>query len=116
MRKTNAERIRSMTDEELATWIHNITTYLDDDEPMVSIYNLDSGKDEELHDSYGDIIEWLRKEADIPESNTGKWIPADRPPEHEKYVLLSFFNLFTNWQAQLRTAAGRVGQAQRATV
>ena len=94
MRKTNAERIRSMTDEELATWIHNITTYLDgdDDEPMVSIYNLDSGKDEELYDSYGDIIEWLRKEADIPESNAGKWIPADNPPKPEEYVLLSFDN------------------------
>lgn len=99
MRKTNAERIRSMTDEELATWIHNITTYLDgdDDEPMVSIYNLDSGKDEELYDSYGDIIEWLRKEADIPESNAGKWIPADNPPKTDEtemsdYVLLSFGN------------------------
>lgn len=69
-----------------------------DDEPMVSIYNLDSGKDEELYDSYGDIIEWLRKEADIPESNAGKWIPADQPPETDEtemsdYVLLSFENL-----------------------
>ena len=99
MRKTNAERIRTMSDEELATWIHNITTYLygDDAEPMVSIYNLDSGKDEELYDSYGDIIEWLRKEADIPESNTGKCIPADNPPKTDEteisdYVLLSFGN------------------------
>ena len=98
MRKTNAERIRSMSDEELATWIHNITTYLDgDDEPIVSIYNLDSGKDEELYDSYGDIIEWLRKEADIPESNAGKWIPVDQPPETDEtwlsdYILLSFEN------------------------
>lgn len=58
---TNADRIRAMNDEELAEWLHNITQFDGDDgELMISIYNLDSEKDEEIRDSYGDLLEWLK--------------------------------------------------------
>lgn len=59
---TKADKIRSMSDEELAEWLHNITQFEEDVEPMISIYNLDTEKDETLHDSYGDLLEWLQKE------------------------------------------------------
>ena len=59
--KTNADRIRAMSDEELAEWLHNITQFDGDDgELMISIYNLDSEKDEDIRDSYGDLLEWLK--------------------------------------------------------
>lgn len=63
--KTNADIIRSMTDEELAEWIHNIAQYHDSEqEPMVSIYDLDRKVEIEIHDSYGDLLKWLQKEVD----------------------------------------------------
>ena len=46
-RQTNADRIRNMSDEE----------------PYKSIYNLDTEKEEEIHDSYGDLLNWLQSEA-----------------------------------------------------
>lgn len=59
---TNAERIRIMTDEELAEWLTNICKYenKEDEEPYVSIYNLDSEKEEDINDSYGDLLIWLK--------------------------------------------------------
>lgn len=65
IKQTNADRIRAMVDEELAEWIHNITHYYDEEqEPTVSIYNLDTKKDTELHDSYGDLLNWLQTEVE----------------------------------------------------
>lgn len=59
---TNAEWIRSMSDEELATWLHSICVFVSsDNEPYLSV--LDSkGNEAEIHDSYGNIVDWLRKE------------------------------------------------------
>lgn len=60
-RITNGDRIRSMTDEELAEWMHNMVVFDKDEELMWSIYNLDTEETEEIYDSYGDLLEWLRK-------------------------------------------------------
>lgn len=63
---TNADRIRNMTDEELAEWLTNICKFesVVDEEPYVSFYNLDTTYEEEVHDSYGDLLEWLQSEAE----------------------------------------------------
>ena len=55
---TNAEWIRSMSDEEL-----DICAFVSsDNEPYLSV--LDSkGNEAEIHDSYGNIVDWLREEA-----------------------------------------------------
>lgn len=64
-KQTNADRIRSMTDEELAEWLTNMTDDFGEDEELYkSIYNLDTEKVEEIHDSYGDLLNWLRSEAE----------------------------------------------------
>ncbi len=61
--KTNADRIREMTDEELAEWLLNMCDFNgEDEEPYKSVYNLDTGNNEEIHDSYGDLLEWLMRE------------------------------------------------------
>ena len=62
--KTNAERIRNMTDEELAEWINNMCDFEKNEEPYKSIYNLNTRIGEEIHDSYGDLLKWLQKEAE----------------------------------------------------
>ena len=62
--KTNAERIRNMTDDELAEWLTNICDIEKNEEPYKSIYNLDTEKEEEIHDSYGDLLKWLQSEAE----------------------------------------------------
>ena len=63
VKQTNADRIRSMSDEELAEWLHNISQFESDgEEPMISIYNLNTQKDEVIHDSYGDLLNWLQSE------------------------------------------------------
>lgn len=63
--QTNADRIRSMTDEELAEWLTNMTDYFGEDEELYkSIYNLDTEKLEEIHDSYGDLLNWLQSETE----------------------------------------------------
>lgn len=51
-----------MSDEELATWLHNICVFVSsDNEPYLSV--LDSkGNEAEIHDSYGNIVDWLREE------------------------------------------------------
>lgn len=61
---TNADRIRSMSDEELAEWLTNMCDFEKNEEPYKSIYNLDTEKEEEIHDSYGDLLKWLQSEAE----------------------------------------------------
>ena len=63
-RHTNADRIRNMPDEELADWIHNMCEFEKDEEPYRSIYNLDTEQEEEIHDSYGDLLKWLQSEVE----------------------------------------------------
>lgn len=63
-RQTNADRIRNMSDEELADWLHNMCEFEKDEEPYRSIYNLDTEQEEEIHDSYGDLLKWLQSEAE----------------------------------------------------
>ena len=62
--KTNADRIRNMSDEELAEWITNMCNIERHEEPYKSIYNLDTGQEKEIHDSYGDLLKWLQSEAE----------------------------------------------------
>lgn len=65
-RKTNADRIRSMSDEELAEWLTNMTDDFGEDEELhKSIYNLDTKKVEDIHDSYGDMLNWLQSPVDV---------------------------------------------------
>lgn len=61
---TNADRIRNMSDEELAEWLTNMCDIEIHEEPYKSIYNLDTGQEEEIHDSYGDLLKWLQSEAE----------------------------------------------------
>ena len=63
-KETNAERIRNMTDEELAEWLTNMFDFEKFGEPYKSIYNLDTEKEEEIHDSYGDLLKWLKSESE----------------------------------------------------
>lgn len=63
-KQTNADRIRNMSDEELADWLHNMCDFEKDEEPYKSIYNLDTEKEEEIHESYGDLLNWLQSEAE----------------------------------------------------
>lgn len=67
-RQTNADRIRNMSDEELAEWIRNMCDFEKDEEPYKSIYNLDTEQEEEIHDSYGDLLKWLQSEVKVEES------------------------------------------------
>ena len=62
--KTNSERVRNMTDEELAEWLTNMGDFEKFGEPYKSIYNLDTEEEEEIHDSYGDLLKWLQSEAE----------------------------------------------------
>ena len=52
-RHTNADRIRNMSDEELAEWLANMCDIERHEEPYKSI-----------HDSYGDLLKWLQSEAE----------------------------------------------------
>ena len=63
-RQTNSDRIRNMSDEELAEWLTNMCNFEKNEEPYKSIYNLDTEKEEEIHDSYGDLLKWLQSEAE----------------------------------------------------
>lgn len=63
-RMTNADRIRNMSDEELAEWITNICDIERHEKLYKSIYNLDTEQEEEIHDSYGDLLKWLQSEAE----------------------------------------------------
>lgn len=61
---TNADRIRNMSDEELAEWLTNMCDIERHKEPYKSIYNLDTEQEEEIHDSYGDLLKWLQSEVE----------------------------------------------------
>lgn len=63
-KQTNADRIRNMSDEELAEWLTNMCDFEKNEEPYKSIYNLDTEHEEEIHDSYGDLLKWLQSEAE----------------------------------------------------
>lgn len=63
---TNADRIRAMSDEELADFFHNIVHYEEYAEgggtdTHLSVQFADDEKDTDMLDDYGDILEWLRK-------------------------------------------------------
>lgn len=62
---TNAEWIRSMSDEELAVWLHNLCQFESekDEEWWVSMLNKQE-KEVEIHDSYGDWMDWLKEKID----------------------------------------------------
>ena len=59
---TNADRIRAMSDEELADLLHNIGSYVEDEEPLIDIYIGESKTT--LDDSFGFILEWLQSKAE----------------------------------------------------
>lgn len=61
---THADRIRNMSDKELADWLTNMCDIERHGEPFKSIYNLDTYNEEEIHDSYGDLLKWLQSEAE----------------------------------------------------
>ena len=63
-KETNADRIRNMSDEELAEWLTNMCDIERNEEPYKSIYNLNTEQEEEIHDSYGDLLKWLQSEAE----------------------------------------------------
>ena len=65
--ETNADRIRNMSDDELAEWITNMGDFEKFGETYKSIYNLDTEEEEEIHDSYGDLLKWLQSEAEVIE-------------------------------------------------
>lgn len=58
------EDLSDMSDEELAEWLTNMCDIERYEEPYKSIYNLDTGQEEEIHDSYGDLLNWLQSEAE----------------------------------------------------
>ena len=70
--QTNADRIRNMSDEELAEWLHNISHDNEAEEPNVCIYDLDKEEEIVLYDSYGDLLEWLQAEVEEGESDAEK--------------------------------------------
>ena len=60
--KTQADKIRSMSDEELADMLHNIGSYVENGEPLIDIY---IGEDKStVYDSFGFILDWLQSEAE----------------------------------------------------
>lgn len=64
VKMTNADKIRNMSDEELAEWLTNMCDIERHEEPFKLIYNLDTEQEEEIHDSYGDLLNWLQSEAE----------------------------------------------------
>lgn len=60
--KTQADKIRSMSDEELADMLHNIGSYVENGEPLIDIY---IGEDKStVDDSFEFILDWLQSEAE----------------------------------------------------
>ena len=65
---TNADRIRNMTYEELADFLHNIGSYVEDGEPLIDIF---VGEEKTtISDNFGSIKEWLQ--AEVKEGNYEK--------------------------------------------
>ena len=57
---TNADRIRNMSDGELADMLHNIGSYAEDGEPLIDIF---VGEEKTtISDDFGSIKEWLQAE------------------------------------------------------
>ena len=56
---TNADRIRNMSDEEMAEFFHIIDHFWHDDEYLVNF-----GDDETIHDTKENILEWLQSEVE----------------------------------------------------
>ena len=57
---TNADRIRNMSDADLADMLHNIGSYVEDGEPLIDIF---VGEEKTtMSDDFGSIIEWLQAE------------------------------------------------------
>jgi len=63
-RKTNADRIRNMSDKELAEWICFMYETESCGEPFRSIYNFNTDEEEGIHDSYEDWLDWLQSDAE----------------------------------------------------
>lgn len=61
-KETNADRIRIMSDEELARFISNISVYSEDEEPIIDVCIRETHTI--LHNDYRDILEWLQSEAE----------------------------------------------------
>ena len=59
---TNADRIRAMSDEELAALLHNIGSYVENEEPLIDIYIGESKTT--LDDGFVFILEWLQSKAE----------------------------------------------------
>ena len=57
---TNADRIRNMSDEELARWIHRIDHYDDKDERLIVAI-----EEEEIYDNQINILEWLKSQTEF---------------------------------------------------
>lgn len=58
---TKGDMIRSMNDEELAEWLHNIDHFYDEhDDLCISLMVEDDAQ--EVYDSYGCLLEWLQEE------------------------------------------------------
>lgn len=61
---TNAERIRLMNDDELASWLSTMCQFESEEDEEWHVSFLDEhGKETEIHDSYGDWLNWLTQEA-----------------------------------------------------
>lgn len=60
---TNFEKIKSMSIEKMAEFLCNINTDMEYGELIFSCC-LGRNNDIEIHDSYGDIKEWLESEAE----------------------------------------------------
>ena len=61
-RQTNADRIRNMSDEELTIFIHNVSTYSEDEEPIIDVCIGEAHTT--LYNDYVDILEWIQSEAE----------------------------------------------------
>lgn len=61
-RMTNADIVRSMTNDELAEFLNNVHIYMNDEESMLSL--LIEDKRVNVGWNYEDIVEWLESEID----------------------------------------------------
>ena len=61
-KETNADRIRNMSDEELARFIQNISVYSEDEEPIIDVCIGETHTT--LYNDYVDILERLQSEAE----------------------------------------------------
>lgn len=60
--QTNADKIRNMTDEELADMFHNNGSYTENGEPKLEMWVKE--KQIIIDDSFGIILEWLKSESE----------------------------------------------------